>query len=151
MCDKPYTSSDKWTVSIISGLLFLLISSPYAYALTGNIASRIGLKINEGGGLCPNLAGLMIHAALFTVFIRLLMTKGSGECVKPYTSKDKWIISMIGGLMFLLISSPFLYEVVDALTSSFGLSIADSKGCPNLGGLVIHTSVFILVTRLLMR
>jgi hypothetical protein len=150
MCDKPYTSSDKWTVSIISGLLFLLVSSPYAYAITGNIASRIGLKITDGG-LCPNLAGLMIHAAVFTVILRMLMSKGSGDCSKPYTSKDKWIISMIGGLMFLLISSPFLYEAVDALTSSFGLNIADEKGCPNLGGLIVHTSVFILVTRLLMR
>jgi len=151
MCDKPYTSSDKWTVSIISGLLFLLIASPYAYGLSENISSRIGLVLSDKSG-CPNLAGLLVHAGVFTLLLRGLMSKStSTACVKPYTSKDKWIVSMIGGLLFLLISSPFLYEAVDALTSTFGLKIAGDQGCPNLAGLILHTSVFILVVRLLMR
>ncbi len=151
MCDKPYTSNDKWTVSIISGLLFLLVSSPYAYGLSENISGRIGLVLSDKNG-CPNLAGLLVHAGVFTLLLRGLMSKStSSACVKPYTSKDKWIVSMIGGLLFLLISSPFLYEAVDALTSTFGLKIAGDQGCPNLAGLILHTSVFILVVRLLMR
>ena len=152
MCDKPYTSADKWTVSVMSGLLFLLVSSPYMFSITNELTSSFGLDISNKVG-CPNLAGLLAHAAVFTVLLRLLMSRNSGknECAKPYTSKDKWIISLIGGLLFLLIASPFLYEAVNALTSTFGLKIADRDGCPNLAGIVLHTLVFILVVRVLMR
>jgi hypothetical protein len=58
---------------------------------------------------------------------------------------------MIAGLLFLLIASPFLYNVVNNLTSSFGLILADKNGCPNLGGLLVHAIVFMLIVRLLMR
>jgi hypothetical protein len=151
MCDKPYTSNDKWTVSIISGLLFLLVASPFTYSLTESVTRRVGLNITDKAG-CPNLAGLLIHALIYTMVLRLLMSKDeNSSCMKKYTSKDKWIISMIGGLMFLLIGSPFLYEAVDALTSSFGLKIADSMGCPNLAGVVLHSVIFMIVTRVLMR
>ena len=72
------------------------------------------------------------------------------QCNKPYTSKDKWIVSIIAGLLFLLIASPFLFNAVNSVTSSFGLIIANS-GCPNLGGLLLHAIVFMLIVRLLMR
>jgi hypothetical protein len=125
------------------------------FSLVNEFTSRIGLDISNKVG-CPNLAGLIIHAAIFTLLLRVLMSKrgggdGTKECMKPYTSKDKWIVSLIGGLLFLLIASPFLYEAVDSLTSSFGLKIADRDGCPNLAGVILHTGIFIVVVRLLMR
>lgn len=165
MCDKPYTSADKWTVSIMSGLLFFLVSSPYVFSLTNEFTSRIGLDISNKVG-CPNLAGLILHASVFTILLRILMSKrgdwtggskdifsetNSAACMKPYTSKDKWVVSMVGGLLFLLIASPFFYEAVDSLTSSFGLKIADRDGCPNLAGVILHTCIFVVVVRLLMR
>ena len=152
MCDKAYQNSDKWTISIMTGLLFLLVSSPYAYSLSSNIARYLGLDISENSG-CPNLAGLMVHAGLFALLLRILMSKGpaSEKCTKPFTSKDKWIVSMIGGLLFLLISSPFLYEAIDSLTSLAGIRIASSDGCPNLRGLLLHSAVFAVIVRLLMR
>jgi hypothetical protein len=70
---------------------------------------------------------------------------------KPLTNKDKWVIALLSGLLFLLIASPFLFSVVNGVTSSFGLHIANANGCPNLGGLLLHAIVFILVVRLLMR
>jgi len=73
------------------------------------------------------------------------------QCNKPYTSKDKWIVSIIAGLLFLLIASPFLFSAVNSLTSSFGMTIASKDGCPNLGGLLLHSIVFMLIVRLLMR
>lgn len=151
MCDKPYTSNDKWTISIVSGLLFLVIASPYGFNLTNSVTRRLGLVIADGQG-CPNLAGILLHGIVFVLLLRLMMegrTKAH-NCLKPYTAKDKWIVAMIGGLLFLLMSSPFLYEAVDSLTSSFGLKIA-SDGCPNLGGLMLHSAAFAGVTRLLMR
>jgi multisubunit Na+/H+ antiporter MnhB subunit len=152
MCDKPYTSNDKWTISIVSGLLFLVIGSPYTYNLTNSVTKRFGLTIADSQG-CPNLAGILVHGIVFVLLLRFMMegkTKAH-NCLKPYTSKDKWIVSMVGGLLFLLIGSPFLYEAVDSLTSSFGMKIADSNGCPNLGGMMLHSAVYMSVVRLLMR
>lgn len=152
MCDKPYTSNDKWTISIVSGLLFLVAASPYTYSLTNSVTKRFGLIIAGSDG-CPNLAGLLVHGVIFILLLRLMMegrTKAH-NCLKPYTTKDKWIVAMIGGLLFLLIGSPFLYEAVDSLTSSFGMKIADADGCPNLGGIMLHSAIFMIVVRLLMR
>ena len=152
MCDKPYTSNDKWTISIVSGLLFLVAASPYTYNLTNSVTKRFGLVIADAQG-CPNLAGILVHGIIFVLLLRLMMegkTKAH-NCLKPYTSKDKWIVAMIGGLLFLLIGSPFLYEAVDSLTSSFGMKIADASGCPNLGGMILHSAVYMSVVRLLMR
>jgi hypothetical protein len=69
---------------------------------------------------------------------------------KPLTNKDKWVIALLSGLLFLLIASPFLFSAMNGVTSSFGMTIASPNGCPNLGGLLLHTIVFILVIRVLM-
>lgn len=150
MCDKPYTSSDKWTVAFVSGLLFLLVSSPATYSITNSVTSRLGLTIADSEG-CPNLMGIILHALVFVLLVRLFLNRRSSDSEKPYSSKDKWIVAIIGGLLFMLISSPFLYGAVDALTSSFGAPVSDSQGCPNLGGLILHTAIFVLIVRLLMR
>jgi len=70
---------------------------------------------------------------------------------KQLTSKDKWVIALLSGLLFLLVASPFLFNVVNGATSSFGMTIADHNGCPNLGGLMLHAIVFMLIIRLLMK
>lgn len=70
---------------------------------------------------------------------------------KSLTSKDKWVISGLSGLLFLLIASPFMFTVTNGITSSFGVTIASESGCPNLGGLLLHAIVFILIVRLMMR
>ncbi len=70
---------------------------------------------------------------------------------KPYTSQDKWIVAIIVGLLFLLIASPFFYNAINSLTSSFGLVIVDADGCANIGGLLLHSIIFVLIIRLLMR
>lgn len=73
------------------------------------------------------------------------------SCEKPYTSRDKWIVSLISGLLFALIASPFLFASVNMLTESFGLTIASKDGCPNMAGLIVHTAVFVVIVRLMMR
>lgn len=162
-CDKPYTSIDKWTASIISGLTFLIVSSPYTYSLTNSaveftanavnsIPSSVKNNLNttEPSG-CPSTTGIMIHSVAYMLIIRIMMEKRNlAGCKKPYNSKDKWITSSIGGLMFFVISSPFLYNTVNGLTSRFGLDIIDDDGCPNVQGLLLHTAVFIVATRILM-
>jgi len=75
----------------------------------------------------------------------------SDDCNKHVTSKDKWIISIISGLLFLLIASPFLFTLVNDITKRVGLTVASASGCPTTSGLLLHALVFILITRILMR
>ena len=72
------------------------------------------------------------------------------KCTKPYTDRDKWIVSVISAILFLVIASPFLYSITNMLTSSIGLTIATDKGCPYVSGLIIHAILFGLIIRLLM-
>jgi hypothetical protein len=65
-------------------------------------------------------------------------------------NKEKWQISLLSGLVFLLISAPALYKLTDMVGRAAGLPLASETGCPTLAGLLLHTIVFVLVTRLLM-
>lgn len=69
------------------------------------------------------------------------------------TSSKKWKISLIAGILFFIISSPMLYKVVDGLGKKLSgkLEIVDYYGKPTTLGLLVHSVVFILITRLMMR
>lgn len=145
-CAQPFSSFDKWKAAIISGLFFALLSSSCFYKWTDAVTQSIGMRTSFNG--CPNLAGLFINALLYIIVIRVIMQFGnSANCG---SSKDKWVISVIGGILFLIIASPFLYETVNTICSSMGLSTA-VDGCPNPAGITIHTILFILMVRILMR
>jgi len=73
------------------------------------------------------------------------------ECEKYYTNSDKWRVSILSGFLFLLISAPFLYRLNDRLLSNLLGNRLAYNGCPTTLGLLLHTAVFVLVTRLLMR
>lgn len=151
ICDKPYSSSDKWTASFVLGILFLLVSSPFTYNLTNSITKGAGFEIADSAG-CPNLAGLILHTFVFILLLRLMLNKDqTNDCLRPYSSRDKWTVSAIGGMLFILISSPFLYDIVNSLTTSLKIKIVSEPGCPNIQGLVLHTAVFVVVARMLMR
>jgi hypothetical protein len=68
---KELTEADKWSISFFSALLFILISSPFMFKLTGYIFSAIGLTIQDDG--CPNCAGIIIHGIVFAILIKLSM------------------------------------------------------------------------------
>lgn len=151
ICDKPYSSSDKWTASIMLGLLFLLVSSPFMYGLTNKITSAVGFQISDAQG-CPNLAGMILHTLVFIIVLRLMLNKDQKNgCLRPYSSRDKWTVSMMGGLLFILVSSPVLYDMVNSLTTALKIDITEKAGCPNMKGLILHTAVYIVIARLLMR
>lgn len=54
-------------------------------------------------------------------------------------------LSIIAALIFIIVSSPSLYMLVDRLLSPLGLDIADSNGRPTRLGLAAHGIVFGLV------
>lgn len=69
---------------------------------------------------------------------------------KKTSNGEKWLISVICGLLFLLMASPFLFTFVNDLFQKTGLTFATPSGCPTDLGLVFHAVVFIFIIRLIM-
>lgn len=68
-----------------------------------------------------------------------------------YDPANKMIISVILGMMFILVSAPATYRLVDGLLSRvLPFHIASATGCPNMYGLLIHGLVFMGLTRFLL-
>jgi hypothetical protein len=67
---------------------------------------------------------------------------------KPLTSKDKWIISIIVAMIFLIVASPYLFRITNGI---LGGRISDSRGFPTVTGLLVHGMIFLLIIRAMMR
>jgi len=70
-CVKPLTEQSKWYISAISSLIFAVIASPFMFELTGQLFDLLGIETEVNGN--PNWLGLLIHAVLFGILIRLSM------------------------------------------------------------------------------
>jgi len=67
------------------------------------------------------------------------------------SNANKWQISFVVGLLFLLVSSPFLYRYVNMVTSAVAdFGIATVGGTPNVWGMLLHSLVFVFLIRGLM-
>lgn len=62
----------------------------------------------------------------------------------------KWMISLYSMVLFFLIANPLTYRVVNQLLGGIIGTISNQKGCPTTLGLVVHSIVFLLITRLSM-
>ena len=49
---------------------------------------------------------------------------------------------VVASILFLIVSSPFVYKIVNALLSVVRVRVASNSGCPNMVGLLLHTVVF---------
>lgn len=66
------------------------------------------------------------------------------------SSSQKWIASLVSAFVFFVIASPMMYKFVNSITSKIGFSTASEDGLPNVGGLLLHSLVFLLIIRGLM-
>jgi hypothetical protein len=66
---KP-TNADKWRYTLITTVIFLIVTHPGVYNMTQKLLGKI-IKISTNG--CPTLAGLLIHATVFTIALRYVM------------------------------------------------------------------------------
>lgn len=69
--EKP-TSETKWLISLVSGLIFVLIASPFMFNLTQRLVGR-PLGLNFIVGNVPTVVGLLVHGAVYTLIVRLMM------------------------------------------------------------------------------
>jgi hypothetical protein len=70
--DKTLTSSNKWVLSVYSAVLFFIIASPFVFKLVNSITTVAGVNIATDG--CPNMYGLAVHALVFGLVVRVLMS-----------------------------------------------------------------------------
>lgn len=71
---KEYTeNTKKWILSTISAVIFMIVASPYLYALTDKfIAVPLGFKYVEPG-MQPTILGQAIHTLVFLLIVRIMM------------------------------------------------------------------------------
>lgn len=65
---------------------------------------------------------------------------------EDYGSEDKWKYSLYSAIIFLLISSPYTYMLMNSLLGSV-VAVSSSAGCPTIVGLLLHALVFMLIIR----
>ena len=68
---KP-SNADKWRYTLYTTVLFIIISCPYTYKLVNSIIGKIIPICNRQG--CPTVSGLLVHALVFTLILRVLMS-----------------------------------------------------------------------------
>jgi hypothetical protein len=67
------TSESKWLISLMSGAIFILIASPFMFNLTQKlIGNPLKMKFIGTSGL-PTTLGLIVHGAVYTLIVRLMM------------------------------------------------------------------------------
>lgn len=65
-------------------------------------------------------------------------------------NNKKWYISILSGILFYVIASPKIYKKTGKIFYELFDVKIQHRGKPNNLGLLIHTIVFVLITRLLM-
>ena len=67
------------------------------------------------------------------------------------TEKEKLAISFWSGIVFIIISLPVTYKLINRLTISIAnISILDDNNCPNINGVLLHGIIFAIIVRLMM-
>lgn len=62
---------DKWRYTLYTTVLFLLFANPFAFRFVHSILGRIVTIVHSNG--CPTMAGLVLHAFIFTLILRYMM------------------------------------------------------------------------------
>jgi hypothetical protein len=66
------------------------------------------------------------------------------------TDNKKWFISILSGIIFYVIAAPRIYKITGKIIYKIFAVKIENKGKPNNLGLLIHTIIFVLITRFLM-
>uniref|UniRef100_A0A6C0LXP8 Uncharacterized protein n=1 Tax=viral metagenome TaxID=1070528 RepID=A0A6C0LXP8_9ZZZZ len=64
-------TKQKWIISVMSGLLFLIFTLPITYDLTDGLARIVGSRTTRYGG--PTLVGIALHTVVFALVVRVMM------------------------------------------------------------------------------
>jgi len=67
------SNNQKWMISAISAILFYIVALPDTYVCITNpiFENTVGLKLQKDG--TPTTLGVIIHAIVFLLIVRLMM------------------------------------------------------------------------------
>ncbi len=65
------TNWDKWRYTLYTTVVFLIVVNPMVYKFVNSLLNNIVVISNIDG--CPTTEGMLIHALVFTVILRLMM------------------------------------------------------------------------------
>lgn len=65
-------------------------------------------------------------------------------------NKQKWFISLLSGILFCLIASPSVFKITSKLFKNFTDEKIEENGKPTKFGILVHTIIFVLISRFLM-
>lgn len=71
-----------------------------------------------------------------------------GVCEKP--NFDKWKYTLYTTVIFLIVVSPYTYQITNKLFSKLIGTVASANGSPTTVGILLHAVVFTLLLRGLM-
>lgn len=71
------------------------------------------------------------------------MFKDCGCGCNGKRQENKFVISFMAALLFFLIASPEMFQLVRRFAGDW---VASPIGCPTTGGLILHAFVFMLIT-----
>jgi hypothetical protein len=67
------TNSMKWWLALLLGFLFFLLAFGGTYNLTNGIWTGVGGQSFLIAPGCPNVWGVLVHAIIFALIIRLIL------------------------------------------------------------------------------
>lgn len=128
------TFRQKLQISAGSAGLFALVNLPFVYKLTNN---ALPFSTYNETTECPSNIGLVLHALVFFVLTFLMM----GNPTKKVGIKLKH--SLYGTLIFFLLSSPAVFDVVNSVIGPYIEGrVTAINGCPTHVGILLHTFVY---------
>ena len=73
MTQTTVSNYKKWYISLLSGILFLIVSLPQLYSFVHSIVNRFTSYdvINTHG--CPTITGVLLHSIVFVFIVRICM------------------------------------------------------------------------------
>lgn len=72
-CGVKWSSSAKWWLAIFVAIIFFIIAAPCTYNLTNGIVEAAGLPGFLCAPGCPNIWGVLLHAVVFAIVLRIIM------------------------------------------------------------------------------
>ena len=69
---KHVSGAQKWKYTLITTVIFLVVVHPMTYKLVDSLVGGLLFKVATKSG-CPTMAGLLLHAVVFTLALRYVM------------------------------------------------------------------------------
>ena len=78
----------KWIISLISAIVFIIISAPQTFIFTNTILENVCIKTIDEECEKPTYTGIIVHGIVFMLITRLLMEYNlHDKLIELYTKK----------------------------------------------------------------